>query len=137
MNYKLKHLAKYCCKPADEFEFNLVKEQAELGGIKIAPDLSFEELEEYPYLTVNYIEGGNNRLMSYHIEEDLISCLDFIKKLRMSEEEARALEDDRVKFGLSREQKWMWSDDDKSLIALNGHYFKTNEDGTEVTLHKR
>ena len=25
----------------------------------------------------------------------------------------------------------------KSITAHNGHYFKTNEDGTEVTLHKR
>jgi hypothetical protein len=27
--------------------------------------------------------------------------------------------------------------DTKTFKAINGHYFKTNDDGTEVTLHKR
>jgi hypothetical protein len=73
-NYKLKHLAKFCCKPASEIEF-----------------------------------------------------------------EAKKLDDDRVVFQYvtGDDGSWKWSDDSKSLVALNGHYFKTNDDGTEVTLHKR
>lgn len=46
------------------------------------------------------------------------------------------LEDDRVEFILFKDYL-DFSDDSKTLIALNGHYFKTNDDGTEVTLHKR
>ena len=48
------------------------------------------------------------------------------------------LEDDRVEFSFIEEGvKWVRLDLSKRLKALNGHYFKTNDDGTEVTLHKR
>jgi len=35
MNYKLKHLAQFCCKPQNETEFEAVKMAAELGGVAI------------------------------------------------------------------------------------------------------
>jgi len=50
--------------------------------------------------------------------------------------EAEKLEDDRVEFILFKGYL-DFSEDSKTLIEKNGHYFKTNDDGTEVTLHKR
>lgn len=48
------------------------------------------------------------------------------------------LEDDRVEFvNDTNEQRWTWASDYMSLKAINGHYLKTNADGTEVTLHKK
>ena len=46
-----------------------------------------------------------------------------------------ALEDDRVASDVGN--NWEITDGAKVFKTLNGHYFKTNEDGTEVTLHKR
>jgi len=34
MNYKLKHLAKFCCKPANKLEFEAVKMAAKLEGVE-------------------------------------------------------------------------------------------------------
>lgn len=132
MNYKLKHLAKYCCKPATEAEFEAVKMAAELGGVDFRnKSIKFES--KYPFTLL----GADKKLVT-NIDEwncKEIPVLDFIKKLRMTEEEARELEDDRVR--LSVNENWEYSRGCKSLVALNGHYFKTNEDGTEVTLHKK
>ncbi len=44
------------------------------------------------------------------------------------------LEDDRVCSDVGN--NWQITDGAKVFKTLNGHYFKTNEDGTEVTLHK-
>ena len=129
MNYKLKHLAKYCCKPANETEFEAVKMAAEIGGV-VSQTCKFDE--EDTYLSLNQ----SDVLCDYfdaHPSKVLIPVLDFIKKLRMTEEEAEKLEDDRVR--LSVNENWEYSRGCKSLVALNGHYFKTNEDGTEATLH--
>lgn len=53
----------------------------------------------------------------------------------LSEEEARDLEDDSIVFNIG--ENWCYIDGSKGIEAFEGHYFKTNEDGTEVTLHKR
>ena len=45
------------------------------------------------------------------------------------------LEDNRV--DLEFFNHYEFGKDYKSFVAINGHYFKTNEDGTEVTLHKK
>jgi hypothetical protein len=66
----------------------------------------------------------------------LISVLDFINKLRMTEEEAKKLEDDRVEIIGFDTYRWGYKDK-FTLTSKNGYYFKTNEDGTEVTLYKR
>jgi hypothetical protein len=135
MNYKLKHLSKFCCKPETPEAFELVKLSAEIGCVEISKEIyPFERGKTYltvgkekPRLQDHYVKVGHE-----------IPVLDFCKKLRMSEEEAEKLEDDRVEFtSVNHNVKWRWSNDDKSILALNGHYFKTNEDGTEVTLHKR
>jgi hypothetical protein len=55
----------------------------------------------------------------------------------MTEEEAEKLEYDRVAFGNQSSVMYYFSPDDKIMFAREGHYFKTNADGTEVTLHKR
>jgi len=57
------------------------------------------------------------------------------EKLRMSEEEVEKLEDDRVASDVGN--NWEITDGAKVFKAINGHYFKVNEDGTEVTLHKK
>ena len=132
MTYKLKHISKYCCNPANELEFEAVKMAAEIGGVEVfstdyIPKWIYLRLDDENELTWTNVIGG--------AEE--IPVLDFCNKLRITEEEAEKLEDDRVAFGNGNKHKWAWSDDDKRFIALEGYYFKTNEDGTEVTLHKR
>jgi hypothetical protein len=131
MDYKIKHLAKYCCKPANELEFEAVKMAAEIGGV-VSQTCKFDE--EDTYLSLNQ----SDVLCDYfdaHPSKVLIPVLDFIKKLRMTEEEAEKLEDDRVASDVGN--NWEITDGAKVFKALNGHYFKTNDDGTEVTLHKR
>ena len=134
MDYKIKHLAKYCCKPANELEFEAVKMAAELGGVNVN---EYYDKLEYQYAMINARGCGTplNELINVNTLDKTkqISVLDFIAKLRMTEEEAAKLEDDRVR--LSVNENWEYSRGCKSLVALNGHYFKLNEDGTEVTLH--
>ena len=67
-------------------------------------------------------------------DETEIPVLDFCNKLRMTEEEAEKLEDDRVVFNMSG---YCWSRDGKVLKIPKGYIAKVNEDGTEVTLHKK
>lgn len=133
-NYKLKHLSKFCCRPANELEFEAVKMAAEIGGLKVDKYFSWHEIGRFPFASMSDDEVG---MYNHEDGETEISVIDFIKKLRMTEEEAEKLEDDRVELGHSIGLVWEWSTDYKSMKALNGHYFKTNEDGTEVTLHKR
>jgi len=138
MKNKLKHLAKFCCKPANELEFEAVKMAAEIGGVEF-DDLKLEIDEQY--VIVSQPSFGSihttTKSVSKMYSETEISVIDFCNKLRMTEEEAEKLEDDRVDITFfNNEVAWKWNED-KSLIALNGHYFKTNDDGTEVTLHKR
>ena len=55
MNYKLKHLSKFCTNPANELEFEAVKMAAEIGGIVFDHSYSagmgiFRSLKEIPRL---------------------------------------------------------------------------------------
>lgn len=135
MNYKLKHLSKYCCKPANELEFEAVKMAAEIGGVEFYTENNLENWNYFVMSTLN----RNRVVMTNGISlEKEITVLDFCNKLRMTEQEAEKLEDDRVNIaeyssagcdGMLRCVKY--------ITAHNGYYFKTNEDGTEVTLHKR
>jgi len=137
MSYKLKHLSKFCCKPANPLEFEAVKMAAEIGGVEL-DEFEWPNLDD-DIFTHAWVDNESGTLSWARKEDEtVLNCIDFIKKLRMSEEEARELEDDRVSFGMGCfGDNWERSDDGKSLIALNGHYYKTNEDGTIVTLHKR
>ena len=140
MKNKLKHLAKFCCKPANELEFEAVKMAAEIGGVDLWDGVEYPLDTSFPVL---WFDPDDCWIISARKDEEaLISVLDFCNKLRMTEEEAEKLEfvfhlfnDDRVKF------KWLENygmiGEHMGAKALNGHYFKTNEDGTEVTLHKR
>lgn len=130
MNYKLKHLSKFCCKPANQLEFEAVKMAAEIGGVEFKGD--WENITRWRYLYFN----GDVICLSHKQSEIEITVLDFIAKLRMSEEEARELEDDRVVFS-EKKNRCKWSDDGKVLIALNGHKLRLNEDATEVYLVKK
>ena len=133
MKYKLKHLSKFCCKPETELEFEAVKMAAEIGGVEF--DCAFVLGYHYFITSEGWRIGSkDSRTVS---NRSIISVLDFCNKLRMSEEEAEKLEDDRVAFGNGNKYKWAWSADDKSFIALEGYYFKLNDDFTEVTLHKK
>ena len=133
MNYKLKHLAKYCCKPANELEFEAVKMAAEIGGVEWCEENEFKDTIDYPFLMLDEADD----LICYMDADgkQLVSTLYFCNKLRMTEEEAEKLEDDRVESSLG--ENWDLTADVKVWKAINGHYFKTNEDGTEVTLHKK
>jgi len=133
MKHKLKHLSRFCCRPNSPIEFEAVKMAAEIGVVNI----HFRSNNHGYYFSVygEYLWQCDDNSIAKG-KSDLISVLDFCNKLRMSEEEAEKLEDDRVEFILFKDYL-DFSDDSKTLIALNDHYFKTNEDGTEVTLHKR
>jgi hypothetical protein len=133
MKHKLKHLSRFCCKPANELEFEAVKMAAEIGGIHWYEENEFKDTIDYPFLMLDEADD----LICYMDADSkqLISTLYFCNKLRMTEEEAEKLEDDRVASDVGN--NWEITDGAKVFKALNGHYFKTNEDGTEVTLHKR
>lgn len=133
MNYKLKHLSKFCCKPETELEFEAVKMAAEIGGVEFYDGNFFGD--SFTHFAISSSIHNITMQMGVLGYRKEISCLDFCNKLRMTEEEAEKLEDDRVKFMFTI--NFDFADSDKALKALNGHYFKTNEDGTEVTLHKR
>lgn len=131
MNYKLKHLSRFCCKPANELEFEAVKMAAEIGGVEFYDGNFFGD--SFTHFAISSSIHNITMQMGVLGDRKEISCLDFCNKLRMTEEEARDLEDDSVEYDLCKN----WIANAKKLKALNGHYFKTNEDGTEVTLHKR
>jgi hypothetical protein len=135
MNYKLKHLSKYCCKPANETEFEAIKMAAELGGVKWC---NHNDGKEDYYNTFGLIQG---EIVMFNHEDYafkpnyIIQAIDFIKKLRMTEEEAKELEDDRVKFDVG--ENWAYIDGSKGIEAFDGYYFIVSEDGLTVTLHKK
>ena len=131
-NYKLKHLSRFCCKPANETEFEAVKMAAELGGVGVCDDMT-----EFSGLRIHFKLDENNKIADYvgysgNYEEILV--IDFIKKLRMTEEEAQALEDDRVVFDIG--ENWAYIDGSKAIEAFDGHHFRVSEDGKTVTLHR-
>ena len=134
MNYKLKHLSKFCCRPANELEFEFIKREAELADVWF--DRRYEKGIYYFYnLNFGKFDCGHSEVYALDGVEKL-SVLDFINKLRITEEEARELEDDRVSFKKGATH-WKFTDGQKSMKAINGYYFKTNADGTEVTLYKK
>ena len=83
----------------------------------------------------HFYVGGNFEGES--VKHDKYEKIDFTKKLRMTEEEAEELEDDRVTSCWTTPNYVYWNSDTDSLVAVKGYYFKTNEGGTEVTLHKK
>ena len=136
MEYKLKHLSRFCCRPANELEFEAVKMAAEIGGVHWYEENEFNDTIDYPFLMLDEADD-----LIFYMNADgkqLVSTLYFTKKLRMTEEEAEKLEDDRVElFDGEFHVNHYQSDDGKAFIASEGYVWKTNDDGTEVTLHKR
>ena len=137
MNYKLKHLSKYCCKPANELEFEAVKMAAEIGGVDFIIEKHMSGF--YYFYNPNYEVFDYGVADAFYVAKlNKISVLDFCNKLRMSEEEAENLEDDRVDIAEHSSAGCdCMRDGVKYIKADSGYYFNTNEDGTEVTLHKR
>ena len=130
MNYKLKHLSKYCCKPANELEFEAVKMAAEIGGVEFMPfrlDLD--------WCCVILDEQCGVRYHNEKEERDFITVLDFTKKLRMTEEEAEKLEDDRVRSNPG--YNWTLIDNSRTFKALGGHKWRLSDDRKEVYLVKK
>lgn len=135
MNYKLKHLSKYCCKPANELEFEAVKMAAELSEFPFYDGNFFGD--SFTHFSISSITDNITMQMGVLGDRKEIPVLEFINKLRMSEEEAEKLEDDRVSSDVGN--NWEITDGAKVFKDLNGHYFKTNDGAiaTEVTLHKK
>jgi len=103
MNYKLKHLSRFCCNPANELEFEAVKMAAELGRVDHG---NLDYFNKFPLVGCFFNEYDEAEkitqlLIEYKEEFELIPTLDFCNKLRMTEEEARELEDDRVDISLN------------------------------------
>jgi len=125
MSYKLKHLAKYCCKPANKLEFEAVKMAGKLEGLQnfMLPTLYISKRVNKLFVSVE-----DDCLHSFQLcnEKQLIPVLDFIKKLRMTEEEAEKLEDDRVELSNLGEVLWTFTNGKKSMIARSGYRWKTN-----------
>jgi len=130
MKYKLKHLSKYCCKPANELEFEAVKMAAELGGVNIDPNIDWEEHSHSPYLTVEDVNDFG--IMFYCFVDSEIPVLEFCNKLRMTEEEAEKLEDDRVQSDMM--SNWDLIDNCKTFKALDGYKWRLSDDCKEVYL---
>ena len=133
MNYKLKHLSKYCCKPANELEFEAVKMAAEIGGV----EFDYALVLGYHYFVTSEGWGIGSKDSPAVSNRSIITVLDFCNKLRMTEEEAEKLEDDRVKSCWTTPNYVHWNSDNSNLVANKGYHFKTNADKTKVTLHKR
>jgi len=141
MNYKLKHLSKFCCKPITEAEFEHIKEAAEQGGVEWYEENEFPD-ESYPFLS--FYNDSINRIVVIGFDNESridplteISVLDFIKKLRMTEDEARELEGDRVYIVPNTSLKHIINPDNvMKIVANDGHHFRVSEDGLTVTLHK-
>ena len=133
MKNKLKHLSKFCCKPKNELEFEAVRMAAKLEGVEwyeenCYPDKSYPQLAYYNDILVGYDSE------SYIDSLTEIPVLDFIKKLRMTEEEARKLEDDRVESDVG--YNWDLIDRCKTFKALEGHKWRLSDDCKEVYLVK-
>lgn len=130
MKYKLKHLSKFCCRPANEIEFEDVKMAAEIGGVEI-DEFEWPNLDDDRFTHAWVDDELGNISWARKDDEITLTCLDFIKKLRMSEEEARELEDDRV------DMTNRYIHRNKSLICNQGFQWRTNEDRTEAYLVKK
>jgi len=133
MKNKLKHLSKFCCKPKNELEFEAVRMAAKLEGVEwyeenCYPDKSYPQLAYYNDILVGYDSE------SYIDSLTEIPVLDFIKKLRMTEEEAEKLEDDRVKSNPG--YNWTLIDNSRTFKALDGHKWLLSDDRKEVYLVK-
>ena len=138
MNYKLKHLSKYCCKPANELEFEAVKMAAEIGGVDLEEGIEFD-FNDNEIITVCSFD--KKLVVIVNQGETKMSVLDFINKLRMTEEEARSteeeaekLEDDRVESDLG--YNWDLIDNTRTFKALGGHKWRLSDDRKEVYLVK-
>lgn len=136
MTYKLKHLSKYCCKPETETEFEAVKMAAELGGVGWFEENCYPD-ELFPYLSAYVLDGFVSGDSSGVVKrKDEIPVLEFCRKLRMTEEEAQALEADMVEFEACHvDKKWRWKDN-FTLEAMDGHHLRLSEDAKECYLVK-
>lgn len=134
MTHKLKHLSRYCCKPENETEFEAVKMAAELGGVKIYPNINWGESKLFQFISMADDEMG---LYLKEDEETEIQVLEFCRKLRMTEAEAQALEDDRVVLSDDDVHvNYCISDDHRSYIAKYGYVWETRNNGKECYLVK-
>lgn len=137
MKYKLKHLSKFCCKPANELEFEAVKMAAELGGVDWYEGNCYPD-KIYPQLAGDVgfrnITAINNKCVK---EEKIeIPVLYFIKKLRMTEEEAEKIEDNRINLTSTEDEIWHLRHDNKAFYCEKGYEWRPSKDKREVTLIK-
>jgi len=107
---------------------------AEIGCLKVDKYFSWHEIGKFPFLSMADDEVG---MYNHEDGQSEIPVLDFINKLRMSEEEARELEGDRVNIFEASGYGFVWGDGYMYLQAINGHKWELNEDRTEATLHKK
>lgn len=134
MKNKLKELSHYCCKPANEQEYEFIKTCAKIGGVEFSTSI-YEKYDpkKYPYIQLSHIEDGV--LLSYDEKEDLelIPVTQFCDILLKDESEF----DDRVHIESS-----MYSSKQnvriiaKEITAREGYKFRLSEDCKTVELIK-
>lgn len=128
MNNKLKELSRYCCKPANEQEYEFIKTCARLGGVEF--DFHYDKYD-YLFYSNEFREMDGGHLRCSDLEnKDQIPVTQFCDILLKDKSEF----DDRV--DLMGVHTLNYSDDNKQLIANDGYKFRLSEDCKTVELIK-
>lgn len=124
MKNKLKELSKYCCKPANENEYEFIKTCARLGGVDIND--SFNKVVYFNNIYKKILFATENYDSVRGLTE--IPVTQFCDILLKDESEF----DDRVYV---MDNSWL-VDNGKSLTACGGYKFRLSEDCQTVEMVK-
>lgn len=130
---KLIHLSRYCCVPEDNIEFELIKEQAQLSGIGESNRINESSVVYYSEFHEGINTCGSNSPL--HNEKIEIPVLEFIKRLRMTEERAIKIEQDEFSFNeYSSLKGFLTSKNVNSIRAFGGFHLNLSKDKKEVSI---
>jgi hypothetical protein len=124
MNNKLKELSLYCCKPANEQEYEFIKTCARLGGVNVCLNDTYDARFKYMAYSDEEIQQSNEDTFK------LIPVTQFCDILLKDESEF----DDRVEFAFC--VSYCMSSDSKTATARDGYKFRLSEDCKTVELIK-
>lgn len=93
--HKYEHLLRFRCNPTSEVEFAAIKMAAKLGGVMWWGGSTYKDGQEnFTRYERSFGVVTTNACRDTRLKE--IPVLDFIKKLRISEEDAKELEDNKL-----------------------------------------